>query len=210
VACASAERRGSEGTAGAPCLLPSTVAARAQQASRRFCRAPSPGAAAARAQQPGANERFGFWALFGPVWPRRAPRGSRAPTNCMSTQGRGSKQGPGFFKPRSPSAMARPWPFQKGSGYKGAVLERGAPLARKIHKDKIIHPNHGHEISPVVSAWAPFVCGCFSSIAGVANFFVAPPRRVPALLFTLTPGHAVAGGVHIFIRGPVSRRQPRV
>ena len=53
-----------------------------------------------------------------------------------------------------------------------------------------------------------FVAG--SSIAGVANFFVAPPRRVPALLFTLTPGHAVAGGVHMFIRGPASRRQPRV
>jgi hypothetical protein len=105
VACASAERRGSEGTAGAPCLLPSTVAARAQQASRRFCRAPSPGAAAARAQQPGANERFGFWALFGPVWPRRAPRGSRAPSSCTSTQGRGSKQGPVLLSP----APLRPW-----------------------------------------------------------------------------------------------------
>jgi hypothetical protein len=93
----------------------------------------------------------------------------------MSTQGRGSKQGPGFFKPRSPSAMTRPWPFQKGSGYKGAVLERGAPLARKIHKEKIIHSNHGHEISPVVSAWALFVCGCFISIAGVANIFCSAP-----------------------------------
>ena len=51
-----------------------------------------------------------------------------------------------------------------------------------------------------------FVAG--SSIAGVAIFFVAPPRYVLALL--LTPGHAVAGGVHVFIRGPESRRQPRV
>ena len=48
-----------------------------------------------------------FWALFGPVWPRRAPRGSRAPANCMSTQGRGSKskQGPVFLSP----APLRPW-----------------------------------------------------------------------------------------------------
>ena len=49
--------------------------------------------------------RFSFWALFGPFWPRRAPRGARPPANCMSTQGRGSKQGPVFLSP----APLRPW-----------------------------------------------------------------------------------------------------
>jgi hypothetical protein len=94
-------------------------------------------AAAARAQQPGANARFGFWALLGPVWPRRAPRGSRAPSNCMSTQGRGSKQGPVCLSP----APLRPWPGpaaaraqQPGANARfsfwalfGPVWPRGAP-----------------------------------------------------------------------------------
>ena len=117
------ERRASQRAAARwRALLQSVVEARAQQARLAFCRAPwqpghsrrasasaerlaSPGAAAARAQQPGANAHFGFWALFGPVWPRRAPRGSRAPSNCMSTQGRGSKQGPVLSSP----APLRPW-----------------------------------------------------------------------------------------------------
>jgi hypothetical protein len=76
--------------------------------------------------------RFSFWALFGPFWPRRAPRGARPPANCMSTQGRGSKQGPVFLSPAPLRPWQGPaWPFQKASGCEGAVLERGrAPLAR--------------------------------------------------------------------------------
>ena len=31
------------------------------------------------------NARLGFWAPFGPVWPRRAPHGSRAHTSAGAT-----------------------------------------------------------------------------------------------------------------------------
>ena len=93
----------------------------------------------------------------------------------MGTQGRGSKQDPGFFKPRSPSAMTRPWPFQKASGYKGPVLERGAPLARKIHKEKLSIQIMAMRLAQWL-AHGPLSFVAVSSIAGVANifFFVAP------------------------------------
>ena len=86
----------------------------------------------------------------------------------MGTQGCGSKQGPGFFKPRSPSAMARPWPFQKASGYKGPVLERGAPLARKIHKEKLSIQIMAMRLAQWL-AHGPLSFVAVSSIAGVAN-----------------------------------------
>ena len=84
---------------------------------------------APRAQQPGANARFSFWALFGPVWPRRAPRAAWLARPCEPHGHSGAwlKARSGFFKSRAPSATARAWPFQKARGYEGAVLQRGHP-----------------------------------------------------------------------------------
>jgi hypothetical protein len=110
----------------------------------------------------------------------------------MDTQGRGSKQRPVLLSPAPIRPWQGPgWPFQKASGCKGAVLVRGrpwrgAPLARKFHKEKNTHSDHGHEISLVVSA--PFVCGWQFESPVWLIFFVAPLSMVGG---SSNPGMAI-------------------
>jgi hypothetical protein len=128
---------------------------------------------------------------LGPFWAcLAAPRAAWLARPCELHEHPGAwlqvQARPGFFKPRAPSAMARAWPFQKASGCEGAVLESGerAPLARKVHKEKITHSDQGHEISPVVSA--PFVCGWQFDCRCGYFFCGAPPVCAGPAVYTGT------------------------
>ena len=135
------ERRASQRAAARwRALLQSAVAARAQQARLAFYRAPwqpghsrRAGASAERlrlAQQQPEHNSPGLTSAsaFGPFLGQSGRAAWLArPFELHEHSGAWLQARPGFVKPRAPPAMARAWPFQKVSGYKGAVLVRGRP-----------------------------------------------------------------------------------
>jgi hypothetical protein len=103
-------------TAECICLVPWLLGAlwRRMTAQRR---AALPGAAAARAQQPGANARFSFWALLG-LSGRASCRVARAPLRtAWALRGVAPSKVPVFLSPAPFRPWQGPgWPFQKASG----------------------------------------------------------------------------------------------